>query len=66
MPLPRFVDSDTNIPYELVWKCTKCGWANNTNAYNLGKYDCRLCGAPTKLLRVEYPQLCTDPIKEIS
>jgi hypothetical protein len=58
--IPRFTDSDTGIPYELYWKCTKCGWCITVNNYEIGKEYCRLCGAPTSRVKVNYPMMRKD------
>lgn len=63
--MPRFIDEDTGVPYELLWKCTKCGWAIQVNNYQVGKDICRLCASPTKLLRVDYKYLKTRDIIDV-
>ncbi len=63
MSIPRYYDKKSEMPYELYWKCTKCGWAIAVNSYRIGKEECRLCGAPTKQIRVEYPQQSKDVTK---
>lgn len=57
MTIPRYEDKRTGIPYELYWKCTKCGWAIIVNNYRIGRDECRLCDSPTKEIRVDYPHL---------
>ena len=54
--IPRFEDTRTGVPYERYWKCTKCGWAIGINNALVGKDGCRLCGAETVLIRVDYPE----------
>lgn len=63
MAIPRYYDEKNELPYELYWKCTKCGWAMAANSYRIGKEKCLLCDSPTKLLRVDYPQKSKDITK---
>jgi len=65
MPLPRYEDERTGIPYEIFWKCTKCGWAIAVNNYKVGRDECRLCGSLTKEIRIDYPQGKTRDIQDV-
>lgn len=56
MPIPRWIDDDTGMPYEVGWKCTKCGWAITANVYEIGRENCILCNSPTEEKRIDYPK----------
>ncbi len=66
MSIPRYYDEENEMAYELYWKCTNCGWAITVNSYGVGKKECRLCGSPTKLSRVDYPKHSKDITKVLT
>ena len=62
MKIPRFIDEQTGVPYELYWKCTKCGWAITVNNNEIGRDNCWLCNSDMKKVRIDYPNHKTSDI----
>lgn len=55
MPLPRFTDSKTGLPYELALFCHKCGWAVAKDRITENWKTCRHCESDQiKTIRINY------------
>jgi hypothetical protein len=57
MPIPRYKEKTTGIPYEIFIFCPDCGWAMTKDHRNTGFPACRACGSINiRTLRLDYPE----------
>ena len=55
MPLPRYKDKETNIPFNVCLFCQACRWAIALDKLTEKWTSCRRCGAKLITKRIDYP-----------